>query len=355
MTDSESLEGRPGTCNRRGPSRRTYFLATLVLGVSCELMHVVVGQLTLGRPWHDVTLPLDAAVPFVPGFVWVYCIWFLFLFLPAAVGRDAQRLQLGLLAALGACLSGYVIFLMFPVHVSKPILGDGISERALAAVYATDTIHGGAYLPSLHVAITWIAILACLGQGLKRWSEGLAIAFATAVTASTVLIRQHVVADLATGLLWAVVWWHLARTAYPRLAGGESDPAAAWPRLVRKAVRVAGEAVVVCILLPAGAWWAAGHFAPAVHNASVERTPASMVSLSLVLLGLSVLVAWLRGAPRPARDAGLVLLFAAVAVLEGEFRRAAVGGTFLLILLLAVSVGPFGPRTTSPGAHVGAA
>jgi membrane-associated phospholipid phosphatase len=70
-------------------------------------------------------------------------------------------------------------------------------------------------LPSLHVALSVSATVAMARElrPLHCWLLG---AFAAAIVASTVLTRQHFLADVAAGLLLAAVSMMFA---YPRLQG----------------------------------------------------------------------------------------------------------------------------------------
>lgn len=316
-----------------GAGRGRYVLATLVLGVGCETVHTLVGQLSRARPWADASLVLDRAVPLVPAAVWAYQAWVPLLLLPAVLLRDPRRVHRTLLAGLGACLSAYVMFLVVPIDVPRPALGDGLAERVLAGVYAVDRLHGGAYCPSLHVATATIVALSFAGgASSRRLALGVGL-LAASVSVSTVLTKQHVVIDVAAGLVWGWGWWYGSGPALDAVAGRDAGPAASWGRLRAFAVRVTVVVVVLAILAPAAAWAIAGLFRPA--DAPVARAFAGPASVwgPLAAAGTTAALLGVGCGRNAAAVPGLMTLLAAVAIADGETWRAAVAAPVYGLLL----------------------
>ncbi len=215
--------------------RRFYLAATAAFYAAWIAAYMGTGWYAAGLPAHDLTTAIDRAIPLVPRAVWVYQLVYLLPFLPAAVARDWHRLNRAFLALLLAHLLATAVYLFFPVAFAKPALGQSLAERVLALEYQADFTPGANNLPSLHVAFAWIFWLACRRQGLPRAAETAVLAAAAAITASTLLVKQHLLADAAAGLPWAFAAWFAAGRLYPRLAPGGVSHRQAFRALARRA------------------------------------------------------------------------------------------------------------------------
>jgi membrane-associated phospholipid phosphatase len=159
-------------------------------------------RLLCGREFHDVSCALDRRVPLRPEWIWVY-LWyyplcFAPLFFPGLLADDGVYLR----AAAGFCiqfLAAWTIFYLYPTRIPREeVEGDSPSARAVRGLYAVDS--GYPIFPSLHVANT--VYVACLAAQFlpAPWSLPF-FAAAALVSASTVLIKQHYLADIPAGLL----------------------------------------------------------------------------------------------------------------------------------------------------------
>jgi len=178
----------------------------------------IVGRCAAALPGHDLSLPLDAAIPFVPAWVWVYQLTYLLPFLAPFAIEDGARFDRALRAILLAAITAYPIYLCLPVAFPHPALGESLAERALALERRLDVPNGGNHLPSLHVANAFILYLAVRGQRLGRLGDRAALGLATAIAASTLLLKQHIVVDVIAGGLWAAgAWWSAADRHFVRI------------------------------------------------------------------------------------------------------------------------------------------
>lgn len=235
--------------DRLADSDRRYFIK---LGLLFYLLWVVafetVGLYAATLPTHDLTCSLDQWIPLIPQLVWPYLFCYVFPFLLAFVGKDWHRVNCGLLSILFANLTAFVVFMAFPVAFPKPDLGGSLSERALALEYAVDFHPGGNNFPSLHVAFAWLVYFMSRGQGLKKKAEHAVLATALLITVSTLFVKQHIVADVVAGILWASAAWIAARFFYPRWREAGSDAKAAFWRMVRKSAVFAAFSVFLIVL-----------------------------------------------------------------------------------------------------------
>lgn len=159
-------------------------------------------NLLCGRRFHDVSCALDRRVPLRPEWIWVYLAYYPLCFAPLLFPRLLADDGLYLRAAAGFCvqfLAAWAIFYLYPTRMARDtVAGDSPSVRAVRGLYAVD--RGYNIFPSLHVANT--VYVACLAAHLLPASLSLFFfAAAALVSASTVLIKQHYLADIPSGAL----------------------------------------------------------------------------------------------------------------------------------------------------------
>ena len=159
-------------------------------------------------------LPLDDAIPFLPGFIYPYITWYLYLMIPAiyylvkengpAFTRYALFIILGFSGSLLICM-------LFPncqllrADLSQP---DSLSEFIVAAIYAADTPTN--VLPSMHV-VGCLGVMAAIFDGEEFVHRGrwFFVLWGLAICASTVFVKQHSILDVIAGVAFGAVLYLL--------------------------------------------------------------------------------------------------------------------------------------------------
>jgi membrane-associated phospholipid phosphatase len=189
------------------PQPRALAINTALAAVFAAYFWIVYGAcdiLAAHVAWrYHVALPFESMIPFVLWAAGIYLTITPFLLMALFVLRTPERM-LPLFATLCAevTIAG-VIFCIFPVELSFPpheVAG------AAGVVYGLARTVALAYncVPSLHVALALTAAWAFAQVGGRRWRL-LVWSWAAAIAASTLLIHQHHLVDLAAaGLLTAV-------------------------------------------------------------------------------------------------------------------------------------------------------
>ena len=159
-----------------------------------------------------LAFPFEAGIPLVPWMIWPYLsIGTLFL-LPLFhlevddIDRLSRRIA-GSIVVAGVAFVALPQRMLFP-----PRRVDGLEAPLFALLDAVDTPHNLA--PSLHVAIAGLIVLAVLRR-VPSWLAALYALWFAILSASTVLVHQHHLVDVAAGLALA-----LAATAVRRPGGG---------------------------------------------------------------------------------------------------------------------------------------
>lgn len=148
---------------------------------------------------------LDALIPFEPGWVWVYVLYYPFCFLPLFLKQvrvnPSVFLRTMVMFGLQFAIS-FAMFLLIPLRVSHGVLPMGVTGEILGALYGFDL--GFNSFPSLHLAnITAVTFLYYRFSG--RWRAAAVLLGALLIAASTMLVKQHFVSDVLLGILlgWA--------------------------------------------------------------------------------------------------------------------------------------------------------
>ncbi len=170
-------------------------------------------RLTEGRDLMDMTTAPDRMLPFAPMWSLVYVAAFgywIVSYVVLARGEDWYSLMASAVLAKLCC---GVCFLLLPTTMERPALdGAGLGAGLLKVIYTLDPPRD--LFPSIHCLESWI----CFG-GLRRrgdipaWWKGISLGCCILICVSTLLIRQHVLMDVAGGLLLGVGALRLGRKA----------------------------------------------------------------------------------------------------------------------------------------------
>ena len=157
---------------------------------------------------------IDSAIPFMPEFVWIYHT------LPVGIAvvmvGYIQRRQL-FMRTFWACIIAGCVMSVF--HITAPALyprvGFEITNIHEYLVELTRRIDGASNtFPSAHVAFSWLMFLAVrkseyaktnpfVGRFFLLWAIGISL--------STLVIKQHFMADVLSGVVTAVLSFYVAR------------------------------------------------------------------------------------------------------------------------------------------------
>jgi membrane-associated phospholipid phosphatase len=209
-------------------------------------LYYAIGEAVRDRPLHAPAIALDGAVSLQPEWIGVYISHYVFVLLPVFVVRDREFFRRVMRAYLMVFLIGYIGFLAYPTVSPRPVAvaGDGFAAWCLRLNYSLDSPYN--CFPSLHVAVSVLAALACY-----RVHAGVGIVagvWAALIGVSTLYTKQHYAVDvIAGGLLGYVASIVLLRN-HPRENLPQSDRRLA-PRRALSVVAVAGVVMAALLVL----------------------------------------------------------------------------------------------------------
>jgi membrane-associated phospholipid phosphatase len=162
-----------------------------------------------------VHLDWEPHVPFVPAAVSAYLSVYLLFAAAPFVLRTRRQLE-ALAATLAAVIAvAGVCFLLIPAAPAFPPPGD-MGPWAGPVRFAKAVALRHNYLPSLHVALS-VACAAVYARHAGRAGRALLWLWAAAIAASTLLLHQHYLLDVATGFALGLAG---ARGVYDRWTSG---------------------------------------------------------------------------------------------------------------------------------------
>jgi len=195
------------------PERGTKSLKPLLALLAVPAINVIyLMQNRAGETVHSLVSDVDRNFPFVPEFAVPYLLWYPFLFavFVAVLRRNEREYYRTLVAMCIGLLLSNLTFLLFQTTVPRPPLDpSGPFERMVAFVYSADEPFN--CFPSTHVLTTAVVLFG--SRVLNRWVRIPVLLFGASIIASTLFIKQHVVADLLGGLLAALLAYRLAGAA----------------------------------------------------------------------------------------------------------------------------------------------
>ncbi len=183
---------------------RTYgrwaWINLVVFGVLYPLVNWLTG---LRSSTFGLYFDSELAIPLVPVWILAYLSINLLLLLPPLFMRASDIPLLGK-RMLVATVSGCAIFLLLPARLGfeRVVPRDGFYRMIFDGLFQMDAPHN--LVPSLHVTYASLCVvgLRAAARGhLPRAAWGF---WLVAIMASTVLVHQHHLLDVATGLLLAV-------------------------------------------------------------------------------------------------------------------------------------------------------
>ena len=164
------------------------------------------------RHHYQFSTALDRAIPLIPWTVCIYfgcyAFWALHYCLCAAVPTRARRFFTADFIAKGVC---FVFFVGLPTTMARPaVQGLNVWESLVRALYILDAPVN--LFPSIHCLNSWLCWASARDiPAFSRGYKAFALCAAVAVCVSTLTLRQHVLLDVAGGILLAEVCWRLAK------------------------------------------------------------------------------------------------------------------------------------------------
>ncbi len=207
---------------------KNFFKKYLPLNILLPLLALVFSNLIVyfgtrlinhltNRTYYNLSVGFDSKIPFIPNFVLFYVLAYPFWYLTyyAVLRSGGENCKKILFANLGAKLLTGIIFVLIPTTFPRPeITGGGLGTFVLKnVIYGMDAPDN--LFPSVHVLESWMSFVA-----LKRLKgcPGLvkigSFILMVMICISTVVLKQHVIVDIAGGIAVAEIFRLIADRIY---------------------------------------------------------------------------------------------------------------------------------------------
>ena len=189
---------------------RTYFYWLFWISVVFFTVYPACNWLTAQRETvYSLYLAEELHIPFVPEFVWLYLSLYLLFFMPPFFLGASRMNSLGK-RLVGATLFCGAVFLLFPAELGfeRAVPSDPFYASIFAHLFAVDLPHN--MVPSLHVTFSSMILFALVEDARSAQAKTLFWSWLVLICASTVLVHQHHLLDVVTGLLVAAAFYHVA-------------------------------------------------------------------------------------------------------------------------------------------------
>lgn len=189
---------------------------------------VYAGAKMIAGDWyhHNIETGLDRAIPFVPWTVVIYFGCYLFWAANYVLSvRQGQKAAYRFLSAdfLAKCIC-LLFFLLLPTTNVRPeVTGSSIWDAGMRFLYAVDSADN--LFPSIHCLTSWMCYIGIRGRkNVPLWYRVFSCLMAVAVFISTLTTKQHVLVDVAGGVLLAELCYMVAgHTRFAAMYGRISE------------------------------------------------------------------------------------------------------------------------------------
>ena len=170
---------------------------------------------------YDFLTSIDTLIPFIPEFIWIYHSLIPIFFITTVIMIERREV---FFAAIFSVFAASVIMILFYVCFPAFYPRDGYTDASLSGlmVEITRQIDGSNNtFPSSHVTFSWLlTYFVCLSGYAHRhkWARPLYLVWAFLISVSTVVLKQHFIIDVFSGVVLATACYILAKNlVYERL------------------------------------------------------------------------------------------------------------------------------------------
>jgi len=183
------------------------------------VFYMLTGRVHLGSPALLPVSAIDWRIPFLSWTIWIYHTQFFFLLASVWMLKQPAIISRTFYAMAAASLLSFAVFFVYPTTLPRvEVTGGALAQQAFALLYSIDLPTN--CLPSLHVALAWIAALG-IGEE-KRRARWIALLWAALISLSTLTTKQHYLIDVLAGLCLAAACWMLSLEGKRQKAKGKS-------------------------------------------------------------------------------------------------------------------------------------
>lgn len=166
------------------------------------------------RGVHNLVTPVDNMIPFMRVFIIPYVAWYAFIFVTVIYlfFKDREVYYTTVISYNLGLIASYITFFFFQTTVPRPdIIGSDVLSKMVLAIYGADQPYN--CFPSIHVLTSFLMVKALSASKIKsKLNLGIVWLSAVAIIISTLFVKQHVILDAVSGIVYADVIFRIVNT-----------------------------------------------------------------------------------------------------------------------------------------------
>jgi len=182
----------------------TFVLWGSLVGLAFFSIYPTTNWLTgLGSRHYSLFFEEELRLPFVPEFIWLYLSMYVLFILPPFLLNPGELKRLAKELILATCISG-IAFLILPAQLgfSRSLPAEDLYRGIFQSLFSVDQPFN--LVPSLHVVYSTSISLALIARA-NTFVRRLLSVWLVLIVSSTVLVHQHHLLDVITGVALALL------------------------------------------------------------------------------------------------------------------------------------------------------
>ena len=189
-------------------------LAGLLLFAVASVLYLTSNHLHIFRPRLLPLSRIDVAVPFVPQTVWLYVSEYLYGVVIYWSYRDILNLNRFVYAVFSLLVTCVLVFWLWPTTISRDLFPSPANLSPVTCLVFTALRRADSpanCLPSFHVGSVYLSCFLLSNEGRRKFLFFLV--WGTAISLSTLTVKQHYFVDVVAGFGLAVIFYYVFRRA----------------------------------------------------------------------------------------------------------------------------------------------
>lgn len=151
---------------------------------------------------YGIYFEFEKDIPLIPWMIYIYASFHLLLLLNLFIIKDPKVIKAYTISLMSSTLIASVVFLIFPGELGFSRT-DNIVGYETMYLFLHQIDHPFNLYPSLHITFSVITAFAMFDQTKSKWFSFFLVTWIVLICCSVILVHQHHLFDILTGLLLA--------------------------------------------------------------------------------------------------------------------------------------------------------
>ncbi len=153
---------------------------------------------------YGMYFDFEKQIPLVPWMIYIYASFHLLLILNFFIIKDPRVIKAFTISLMSSSFLAAIVFLSFPGELGFSRV-DGIDGYEPLYLFLHKLDHPHNLYPSLHITFSVLTAFAMFDQTNSKWFHLFLVLWITLICFSVVLVHQHHLFDVITGLLLSLI------------------------------------------------------------------------------------------------------------------------------------------------------